>query len=324
MTVLVVGAGMLGRALASALRDEAVVVVDVSVDRLARLGGTAATAALDVTRPEALGRLIERHGVTAICHTAGAVGDAAGDEVAAWRGNVLTTAGVLRAALSTGIRRVVHASSLSVYGATLSEGKGPVPEEAPLRPVTAYGRGKARAEELVAAFGRQTGREAVSLRLCGMYGAVDDPGGGRMAAALARAVGRSGPAGSVVRLPGWLAGQEFLHVDDGAAAMRAALTTAAPATAGLIDADLIDAGLIDAGLINATGVVHNVSPGRVETEADIAAAFRATTGADVMFDGPTPGPTRPLDADRARRALGLPPVRDLRQGLADMANDGKR
>ncbi len=66
--------------------------------------------------------------------------------------NVGGTANVLDAMTRTGTRRIVLASSAHIYG--IDRG-GQQPEDAQLRPVSAYGLDKARVEEMVAACGAQ-------------------------------------------------------------------------------------------------------------------------------------------------------------------------
>jgi nucleoside-diphosphate-sugar epimerase len=61
--------------------------------------------------------------------------------------NALGTANVGRAAAEAGVLRLVHASSAAVYGSALSGSV--LREDTPLRPDSAYGRSKRRAEQAV-------------------------------------------------------------------------------------------------------------------------------------------------------------------------------
>jgi nucleoside-diphosphate-sugar epimerase/phosphohistidine swiveling domain-containing protein len=76
--------------------------------------------------------------------------------------NIGGTGNVLEAVSRTGARRIVFASSAHVYGG----GEGARPEAEALQPVSAYGRDKARAEELIAA----GGVEWVTIRAAAILG----------------------------------------------------------------------------------------------------------------------------------------------------------
>ena len=82
-----------------------------------------------------------------------------------------TTEAVLRAACAAGVRRVVLASSSSVYGTAA----GPVAEDAPLRPLSHYGRSKLRAERMAARMAGKLGIELVVLRYFTVYGPRQRP-----------------------------------------------------------------------------------------------------------------------------------------------------
>ena len=100
--------------------------------------------------PEGLARAFA--GADAVCHLAGRPGVRGGAPHAFEEANVRTTESVLSAASAAGARRVILASSSSVYGPA----DAPVAEDAPLRPLSHYGRSKLRAE-------RVAGRKAEKL-----------------------------------------------------------------------------------------------------------------------------------------------------------------
>jgi nucleoside-diphosphate-sugar epimerase len=84
--------------------------------------------------------------------------------------NVGATWSVLAAAEALGIRRVVHASSFSVYGLPFAPAPVglrylPLDEDHPVLPQEAYGLSKWLSEETVDAWVRRTGGAAVSLRM---------------------------------------------------------------------------------------------------------------------------------------------------------------
>lgn len=84
--------------------------------------------------------------------------------------NLTATHRVIDAARRSGVRRVVHASTSSVYGES-AEGD----ETLPLAPVSPYGVTKLAAEQLVLAFARAHGLEATVLRYFSVYGPRQRP-----------------------------------------------------------------------------------------------------------------------------------------------------
>jgi nucleoside-diphosphate-sugar epimerase len=83
--------------------------------------------------------------------------------------NVRGTENVLSAALSCGIRRIVHVSSAEVYGSLPAT---PCPEDVPIMPNSVYGRSKKMAEDRCLEFMKAKGLEIVILR----PGSVVGPG----------------------------------------------------------------------------------------------------------------------------------------------------
>jgi UDP-glucose 4-epimerase len=81
--------------------------------------------------------------------------------------NVEGTRHVLDAAVASGVRRVVFASSVKVFG---EETSGCIDESRAPDPRTPYGRSKWRAEQLVAEYAERHGLSSVSLRLPMVYG----------------------------------------------------------------------------------------------------------------------------------------------------------
>ena len=209
------GAGFVGRAVAGRLGADGhdVLVLDslradVHTDRGAaareRLAAVSAGLVVgDVRDPDAVARAL--HHADAVVHLAAKVGLGVdiGDMDDYVASNDHGTAVVLRVAAAEGVRRLVQASSMVVYG----EGRydcphhGPVPpaprarealargmfepacpacgaelrpglvtEDARLDPRTAYAATKVAQEHLAAVWSRETGATAVSLRLHNVYG----------------------------------------------------------------------------------------------------------------------------------------------------------
>lgn len=84
--------------------------------------------------------------------------------------NVVGTARLLDAAVTTGVGRFVHVSTSSVYGRTATGD-----ETAPTRPISPYGITKLAAEQLVAAYREAHGLPAVVLRYFSVYGPRQRP-----------------------------------------------------------------------------------------------------------------------------------------------------
>ena len=80
--------------------------------------------------------------------------------------NVDGTKNVLDAALKTGVKRIVFASSAAVYG----NADYAVKETDPLHPQDPYGESKKRAEELMKEYFEENGLETVCLRYFNVYG----------------------------------------------------------------------------------------------------------------------------------------------------------
>ncbi|WP_373044049.1 NAD-dependent epimerase/dehydratase family protein [Vulgatibacter sp.] len=184
MRCLVTGAaGFIGSHLAERLVAEGhhVVGLDCFTDFYARPTKEANLAAL---RSEPRFELLERdlatasldlRGVDAVFHEAaqGGVRPSWGRSFAAYtQNNVLATQRLLEAAKEAGVRRVINASSSSVYGAT---DVLPMHEEARPVPRSPYGVTKLAAEHLAELYRANFGLSTVSLRYFTVYGPRQRP-----------------------------------------------------------------------------------------------------------------------------------------------------
>lgn len=86
--------------------------------------------------------------------------------------NVGGTVNVLEAARTTGVRRVVLASSAAVYGDAAEPARE---DETPLRPMSPYAVDKLAAEQYGALYSRQYGLNVAALRFFNVYGRRQDP-----------------------------------------------------------------------------------------------------------------------------------------------------
>ena len=248
------------------------------------------------------------------------------------RHNDLGTAVVLRASAEAGIRRLVFASSMVVYGegAYGCRQHGPVRpaarkvealargdfevhcphcgadldpeligEDAQLRSRNAYAATKVHGEHLAATWARETGGTAAALRFHNVYGPGlprNTPYAGVAALFASRLT--AGEAALVFEDGGQR--RDFIHVDDVASAVCSALR--APLQPGL--------------------TALNIGSGRVTTIGEVAAALTdAVAGPSPVITGDFRlGDVRHVTADSAaaRRVLGWSAEIALRDGVRDL------
>ncbi|WP_329018165.1 MULTISPECIES: NAD-dependent epimerase/dehydratase family protein [unclassified Streptomyces] len=326
MRVLVTGgAGFIGSHVVDVLRASGheAVLFDVRED-----------PAADVRDRSAVARALT--GVDAVCHQAAMVGlgDGVADAAEYVSRNDLGTAVLLAAMAEAGVRRLVLAGSMVVYGegryecpahgvvrpgpraeADLAAGRfeppcpecgtalapGLVGEDTPADPRNVYAATKLAQEHLAAAWARATDGTALSLRYHNVYGPRmprDTPYAG--VAAFFRSALERGEAPRVFEDGGQR--RDFVHVRDVAAANLAALE--APDRPGTLTA-------------------YNTGSGEPRTVGELAAALAAAHG------GPEPvvtgefrlGDVRHVTADssRLRAELGWVPRVAFAEGMAEFA-----
>src|ERR687894_2661981 len=193
-------------------------------------------------RPSLAGVL---EGADAVCHLAGRPGVRGGAPVLFEAGNVRTTETVIHSAARAGVRRVLLASSSSVYGPAAH----PVREDAPLRPLSPYARSKLRAEVVAGRLARRHGLELVTLRYFTVYGPRQRPD-----MAFARFVQAALRGGEMPVLGDGRQTRDFTYVGDAAEATALALERARP------------------------GSVYNVAGGRPVALADALGLLGAALG----------------------------------------------
>ncbi|MFC7221382.1 NAD-dependent epimerase/dehydratase family protein [Streptomyces polyrhachis] len=278
-------------------------------------------------------------GVDAVCHQAAKVGlgrdfSDAPDYVSV---NLVGTAELLAAMADAGVRRLVLAGSMVVYGegrytcashglvrpgprtaGALDAGRfeppcpvcsaplaaGLVPEDAPADPRNVYAVTKLAQEQLAAVWARETGGTAVSLRYHNVYGPGlprDTPYAG-VAALFLSALGR-GEAPRVFEDGGQR--RDFVHVRDVAQANLRALEGCSQLPGGVLTA-------------------YNTGSGEVRTVGAMARALAAACG------GPAPvvtgeyrlGDVRHITADsrRLREELGWEAGVSFAEGMRELAS----
>ncbi|MFF6883732.1 NAD-dependent epimerase/dehydratase family protein [Streptomyces sp. NPDC012421] len=346
MRVLVTGgAGFIGSHIVSSL-DRAghePVVLDVLLTSAhSTVPESSAREFLRVDVRDAEGVRAALRGVDAVCHQAAMVG--LGKDFAdapAYVGcNDLGTAVLLAGMAEAGVRRLVLAGSMVVYGEgrydcsrhgrvrpgprrpeDLAAGRfeprcascgaelssGLVGEETPADPRNVYAATKLTQEHLAAAWARSTGGTAVSLRYHNVYGPGmprDTPYAG--VASLFRSALARGEAPRVFEDGGQR--RDFIHVRDVAAANVLAL-----------EADTPPAGAL---------TPYNTGSGNPRTVGEMAAALaRAHGGQGPVTTGEFRlGDVRHITADssRLRRDLGWRPEVGFAEGMEEFARAGQR
>ncbi len=172
------GAGFIGSHIAEALLDqgESVCVFDnLATGREANLKALKGRAQFvwgDLRDFESVKAAAK--GVEVIFHQAAlaSVPRSIADPVASLETNINGTQNVLLAARDAGVRRVVYASSSSVYGDTPTL---PKREDMPTNPLSPYAVQKLTGELLCGVFTRIYGLETVALRYFNVFGPRQDP-----------------------------------------------------------------------------------------------------------------------------------------------------
>jgi nucleoside-diphosphate-sugar epimerase len=207
--------------------------------------------------------------------------------------NVWGTANVLAAARDAGVRRVVYASSSSVYGDAGSVVKKEGEEG---RPISPYAVSKAMGEEMAEVFARCYGLELIGLRYFNVYGPRQAP---------------DGPYAAVVPrfFRACLAGEPPVIYGDGEQSRDFTFVD-----------DAVQANLLAAGApAEACGRAYNVARGERTTISELAARVREAAGSGLppRHEPPRPGDVRHSQADpsAAVARLGFRAEVALREGL---------
>jgi dTDP-L-rhamnose 4-epimerase len=269
--------------------------------------------------------------VEAVCHQAAMVGHgvSSADAPDYAYNNDYATAVLLAGMAERGVRRLVLASSMVVYGegryecaehgavrvGRRGDGEfehycprcgavlraGLVSEDAPLEPQSTYAASKLAQELYVSAWARQTGGSAFALRYHNVYGPWmprNTPYAG--VASIFRSALESGQSPKVMEDGGQL--RDFVHVRDVALANVLALET--QGTSGIMEP-----------LNVCSGQRHTI--GELATELAVAASGPAP----VIVGGVRPMDVRHVTADstRARDRIGFRAAIDFSSGIKEFA-----
>jgi nucleoside-diphosphate-sugar epimerase len=215
------------------------------------------------------------------------------DPLTSHESNATGTLNVLLAARDEGVRRVIFASSSSVYGANREL---PSRESMPAVPIAPYGVSKLAAENYCRAFFEVYGLETVSLRYFNVFGPRQDPGS-EYAAVIPRFATALLAGGSPVVYGDGEQSRDFTYVENA-----------------------VGANLLAAEADGVAGQCFNIACGESISLNSLLDELRSIAGVDVraVHEDPRPGDLRHSLADisQARDALGYDPEIGLREGLA--------
>jgi nucleoside-diphosphate-sugar epimerase len=206
--------------------------------------------------------------------------------------NVIGTLNVLLAARDHDVRRVVVASSSSVYGANA---RLPKREDDPVRPISPYATAKLASENYALSFHHVYGLETVVLRYFNVFGPRQDPNS-EYAAVIPRFISRLASGEAPVIYGDGEQSRDFTYVDN-----------------------VVEANIRAHETTNAAGQVYNIASGQRVTLNRLLGELKAIIGRDTppAFAAPRPGEVQHSLADisRAREQLGYEPLVDLSTGL---------
>ena len=205
---------------------------------------------------------------------------------------VTGTVTLLDAARRAGVRRLVYASSSSVYGDRPTSPKRETDLPAPISP---YGAAKLAAEHYCRAFTATYGFETVSIRYFNVFGPRQDPGS---------------PYSAVIPLfiTAILGGKQPVVYGDGGQSRDFTFV-----------ANVVHANLLAADAPKASGRAMNAATGGSISLVDLLDSLNEALGTDVkpIHEPPRPGDIRDSMADiaLARDLLEYEPQVDFREGL---------
>jgi UDP-glucose 4-epimerase len=143
-------------------------------ERLGELAGEVIMLTGDITEPSEIAAAIKNYNIDQVFHLAAILGDPAPAQVVSYMKVMCDgTLNVFEASRIFGVKRVVYASSVAVYGRASFHGKQPtdeLDEDDPPAPGSFYGMCKLYSENLAALYGRRFGLESVGLRPTSVFG----------------------------------------------------------------------------------------------------------------------------------------------------------
>jgi UDP-glucose 4-epimerase len=321
MTVLVTGgAGYIGGHMTLGLVDagEKVVVLDnLSTGFAWAVQPPAELVTGDFGDAELVGRLIRERGIDAIAHFAAkiVVPESLSDPLGYYDNNTAKALSLIRCAVAGGVRHFIFSSTAAVYGETSSE---PVAEDAPLQPISPYGRSKLMVEWMLQDASRAHDLNYVALRYFNVAGA--DPQG-RLGQSTPNATHliKRGVQTALGRFPSMDVYGEDYPTRDGTCVRDYIQIT-----------DLIDAHLAALAYLRAGGasLICNCGYGHGATVKEVIEVVKRVSGVDFQVNHASRRPGDPAaivaKAERVRQALGWAPKRDDLDAIVRQALDWER
>lgn len=301
MNILVTGgAGFIGSNLVDLLRSEGhqvLVLDDLSSGRRENLSPDVPFYEMPAGDPRVL-EVLERHAVEVVCHHAAQIDvrKSVTDPVHDASINIIQGLGLLENCRRAGVRKIVYASTGgAIYGEPGPE-RLPATEEAPIKPISAYGVSKHTFEHYLELYRFLHGLDFTALRYANVYGPRQDPLGeaGVVAIFLSRLLAGQAPTifgdGRQTR--------DYVFVEDVCRANLLALETGG--------GEILNIGTgLETSVLDLLSVLTEVLGVTCEPELTVARpgeVFRIA-----------------LDASRAHRVLGWQPRTSLHEGLARTA-----
>jgi UDP-glucose 4-epimerase len=292
------GAGFIGSHVVGALLDagaDVVVLDDLSTGHEDNVDRRAELVVASITDGDMVTKAVDRSDLVVHLAASRAVLASVERPLETDRVNVGGTLQVLDAARQAGVRRLVSASSSSVYGGA---DQLPTPETQPANPRSPYAVSKLTAEHYARVFTELYGLETVSLRFFNVYGPRQRPDS-RYAAVIPLFIRAISENRSPEVHGDGQQSRDFTYIADVTAAVMKAAATAAE---------------------QCSGKVYNVAGGGRYTLLDLLDVLEDQIGnrPGRHHVEPRAGDVRHSQADitAARRDLGFEPTVGLREGLA--------
>ncbi|MFM8495863.1 MAG: NAD-dependent epimerase/dehydratase family protein [Planctomycetia bacterium] len=313
MKILVTGgAGFIGSHIVDGLRaagHQIAVIDDLSSGARENLPPDVRLHVVDIVDGAAVRGVFERERPEAVCHQAAqmSVSRSVREPLFDAQVNCIGLINVLDAAVATGCRRFVFASSGGVlYGDVTT----PAPETTPANPVSPYGITKWVGERYLKFYADEHGLAAVALRYSNVYGPRQNPHGEAGVVAIFSKKLLAGQAATINGDGRYV--RDYVFGPDVAAANVAALTHDVSA--------IVPASLTSLNIGTGIGIDVNELEAVVRAEVARVLAERGRAG---QLPAPLHGPARPGDlrsnlvsAARAGEVLGWQPTVAFRTGVA--------
>jgi UDP-glucose 4-epimerase len=246
----------------------------------------------DIRDPEMVRRAMA--GVDYVLHQAAlpSVPRSVADPVSTHQVNATGTLNVLLAARDAGVKRLVYASSSSIYG---NSPELPKREDMPTNPLSPYAASKLAGENYCRAFTQVYGLETVCLRYFNVFGPRQDPAS-QYAAVIPRFITAMLDGQRPVIYGDGTQSRDFTYVEN-----------------------VVQANLLACRAEGAAGEVFNVACGQRSTLLDLVGELEQVMGrmAEPEFAPPQPGDVKHSLAaiDKARERFGYAPVVRFDEGI---------